>query len=153
MYSRRAEPTAAPIEVPYSWSSTVTPEACIPLATLGCVRVQPADGWFDMPKFDGTPTHTSITLSWTAEPGGLPEIHFALVRANACEGEGCWSGEAVSSVEGVSPLALETDIPALSDGEFLVVVVRPMSTFPEPIYGYAHAEQSFSAEGKTTVQP
>jgi len=146
-------PPAAPVEVPYTWSSTLPPEACAPATPGSCVGAIAREGWFDMPALAGGPTRASLTLTWTAEPGGIAEMAFGLLRATGCEGDGCWKGEFILDVAGPSPLLLETEVPALAAGEFLVVVARAASMVPDPAFGFAHAEQDFDATGTFVVQP
>ena len=143
--------TVESVPVPYAWSSALPPEVCAPAPTLGCAGLVASEGWWDRLGLDGAATRAKLDLTWTVSAGGVERMHFALVRAKPCEGDGCWSGEAIASIEGVSPLALDTDVPALDEDEFLVVVALATSLVPDPLFGFAHTEQPFEVAGEFIV--
>lgn len=143
-----AAPTLATL--PYEWSSSIANEICVGATLIGCVGLVATEGRDDIPPFAGTPKSAKLELAWEAAPGGIGTMDFALVRAVACEGDGCWDGEAIVSVTGASPLTLESDI-ELAEGEFIVVYARPASMLPEPLFGYAHLESAFSVTGQFVV--
>lgn len=138
-------------KIAYEWSSTLNPEACVPVAVLGCAGLLDNANWFDRPSIAGKVTHATLDLAWTAESTGASELRFVLVDAVACEGDGCWEGETIAEVSGASPLALDADV-ALAADHFLVVAVRPASMTPAPLYGFVHTEQSFSVTGEWTLE-
>lgn len=142
----------APVSVPYSWSSSLPPEVCAPVAVLGCAGLLAREGWYDMPATSGTFLHAKLDLSWTADTTGVQQMRFALFRAKPCEGDGCWEGEPIQEVIGASPLAIDADVPALGADEFLVVAARSASIVPDPAYGFAHTDQAFEVQGTFTVQ-
>lgn len=144
-----AAPAPELVTLPYEWTGGVVPEICIGLAP-SCVGLLANEGWFDMPALDGAPVSAKLELVWTPEATGIAEMRFVLLRATACEGDGCWQGEPIVQMIGASPLVIESDF-ELGDGEFLVVAARAASMLPEPLYGFVHTEQSFTATGQFVV--
>lgn len=138
------------------WEGRLSPTACVPAGPHTCYGTSLGDGEdrYDT-AISANLTGAGVRLEWDATTPITEELKIALAVGGSeeCGAGTCFFFHGVASQTGKSPLKLEIGETSIETGTLWLLVDVPDPT-PDPLYGKAHLEQPFHAQGTIeTVGP